>query len=135
MPFSMDHHSEWLSSRSDFGNLTSDQKHQLKKIVSYILCVYAPSFAMIHLHPNAPEGLFLTLFQRNLLFAHREIVRDITNLVISYYLEHTSQWHSWKNVCIEKWHHTPLKQLKLQEFLPEMVDVRSQLQDRFTLFV
>ena len=37
---------------------------------------------MIHVRPKAPEGLFLTLFHRDLLFAYLKIAPDITNLVM-----------------------------------------------------
>ena len=69
----------------DCGNLTEDQKKKLKKIVLHVLCVYVPSFAMIHLHLRALESPFLTLFQRDLLFAYCEIALDITNLLIEYH--------------------------------------------------
>ena len=87
----------------DFGNLTSDQKEKLKKIVSYtlVLCVYAPSFVMIHLHSTAPEGPFLTLFQSDLLFAYSENAPDINNLVMNYYLECAVSMAFLEKCCIE----------------------------------
>ena len=92
MPFYKSHDSESLS--STFKNLTSGQRDKLKKIVSYVLCVYAPSFVMIRLHPKTPEDPYLTLFRGDLLFAYREIAPSITNLVMSFYLEHASHWLS-----------------------------------------
>ena len=42
-------------------------KTKLSRLVSYIFCVYLPSFLMTRLKPRACEGPFVTLFQRDLL--------------------------------------------------------------------
>ena len=80
-------------------DLTDTQKNKLSKMVSYIVCVYVPSFLMIHLNPKAPEGSFLSLFYADLLNCFVEIVPNITDVVMKYFLAHVSQWLSWKNVA------------------------------------
>ena len=57
-------HSPWITIANGYmrmfifnsKNLTDTQKNKFQKIVSYIVCVYVPSFLMIHLNPKAPEG-------------------------------------------------------------------------------
>ena len=44
----------------------------LDKVYS-VMTVYVPSFLLIHLKPSAAEGPRITLFQRDLLLAYREI--------------------------------------------------------------
>ena len=78
-------------------NLTNTQKNKLQKILSYIVCVYVPSFLMIHLNPKAPEGPFI--FYRDLLSCFVEIDPNITDVVMKYFLAHASQWLFWKNVA------------------------------------
>ena len=73
-------------------NFTDTQKNNLQKIVSYIVCVYVPSFLMIHLNPKAPEGPFLSIFYRDLLSCFVEIDPNITDVVMKYFLAHASQW-------------------------------------------
>ena len=65
----------------NFGNLSSDQQHKLKTIISYIISVYVPSFIMIRLNPQAAEGPSLTLFQRDLILAYRQLEPDIDDVV------------------------------------------------------
>ena len=63
-------HSRWITIANGYmrmpifnsKNLTDSQKNKLQKIVSYIVCVYVPSFLMIHLNPKAPEGPFFFYF-------------------------------------------------------------------------
>ena len=69
-------------------NLTDTQKNKLQKIVLYIVCVYVPSFLMIHLNPKAPEGPFI--FHCNLLSCFVEIDPNITDVVMKYFLAHAS---------------------------------------------
>ena len=75
------------------------QKNKLQKLVSYIY-VYEPSFLMIHLNPKVPEGLFLSIFHRDLLSCFVEIDPNITDVVMKYFLAHASQCLSWKNVAL-----------------------------------
>ena len=79
-------------------NLTDTQKNKLQKIVSYIVCVYVPSFLLIHLNPKAPEGPFI--FHSDLLSCFVEIDPNITDVVIKYFLAHALQWFFWKNVAL-----------------------------------
>ena len=55
---------------------------------------------MIHINPAAPEGLFLTIFQSDLIAAFREIDPDIVQIEMKYYRGHASQWLSWKNIAL-----------------------------------
>ena len=61
-------------------NLTDTQKNKLQKIVSYIVCVYAPLFLIIHLNPKAPEDQLRSIsftFHRDLLSCFVEIDPNI----------------------------------------------------------
>ena len=75
-------------------NLTDTQKNKLQKIVSYVVCVYVPSFLMIHLNPKASEGPFLSIFYRDLLSCFVEIDPNIPEVVMKYFSAHASQWLS-----------------------------------------
>ena len=46
-----------------YDKLNRHQQTTLKRLVSYIVSVYVPSFIMMHLKPQAAEGPQLTLFQ------------------------------------------------------------------------
>ena len=61
--------------------ITSDQRARLIKINSYILSVYIPSCFEIHLKPSAAQGPSITLFQRDLLFAWREIEPELVDVL------------------------------------------------------
>ena len=82
-------HSRWVTTANGYlrmlifnlGNFSSDQQHKLKKIISYIISVYVPSFIMIHLNPQAAQGPSLTLFQRDLILAYRQLEPDIADVV------------------------------------------------------
>ena len=107
-------------------NLTDSQKNKLQKIVSYIVCVYVPSFLMIHLNPKAPEGPSLSIFYCNLPNCFVKTDPNITNVVMKYFLAHASQWLSWKNVAFtvhaKVAPHTA-KTVKSSKSLTEEVDV------------
>ena len=75
-----------------FGKLDNDQKFKLRRIVSYIVSVYTPSFLKIHLKPSAAEGPGNTLFQRHLLFAYRKIDVKIENLPSKTFLARIRKW-------------------------------------------
>ena len=133
-------HSRWITTANGYlrtlllnvGNLSTDQKMKLQKIVSYILCVYVPSFLMIHLNPRVPEGPFLNLFQRDLLFAFRQIEPAVANVAMKYFLEHASKWLSWKNVALSVYSEVPpytTEAIKTSRSFPQSVDVRLFLQD------
>ena len=133
-------HSRWITTANGYlrtllfnvGNLSTDQKMKLQKIVSYTLCVYVPSFLMIHLNPRVPEGPFLNLFQRDLLFAFRQIEPAVANVAMKYFLEHASKWLSWKNVALSVYSEVPpytTEAIKTSRSFPQSVDVRLFLQD------
>ena len=62
--------------------------------------MYIPSFFEIHLKPSAAQGPSITLFQRDLLFAWREIEPELVDVFWKYYVKHASQWLSPKNVAL-----------------------------------
>ena len=123
-------HSRWTTTANGYmrtlifnpSNLTATQKAKLQKIVSYIIYVYVPSFLMVHLHPKAPEGPFLCLFQRELLCSYFEIEPNISEVAMKYFLSHASQWLSWKNVALSVFAIVApytAKQLKLPSHSPK----------------
>ena len=133
-------HSRWITIANGYirtlifnsKNLTVTQKNKIQKVVSYIVCVY-PSFLMIHLNPKAPEGLFLSIFYRNLLSCFIKIDPNITDAVMKYFLAHASQRLSWKNVALSV--HAKIvpynaEAVKSSKSLLEEVDMRSLFQDR-----
>ena len=86
------------------------------KLISYIVSVYVPSFITIHLKPKACDGPFLTLFQRDLLFAYREIDEEVADVVLKYFVEHGLQWLSPKNVALSLFSDCPPFSLNAQKF-------------------
>ena len=105
----------------------------MTKLISYIVSVYVPSFIMIRLKPKACDGPFLTLFQRDLLFAYREIDEEVADVVLKYFVEHGSQWLSPKDVALSLFSDCPpfsFNAVKTSSSLPADVDTRVQLQCR-----
>ena len=49
-----------------------------------------------HLKPTASEGPFLTLFQRDILSAYRDIDPEIADVALKYFLKHATCWLSQK---------------------------------------
>ena len=134
-------HSRWVTTANGYlrlllfnvGSLSQSEKQKLQRIVSYIINVYLPSFLMIHLKPGAPEGPFLTLFQRDLLFAFREIDAEIVKTIMKYFLDHASHWLSWKNVSVSVYADVApysVEALKTCSSPSPAVDARSLLLDR-----
>ena len=74
-------HARWITTASGYLRLVlfhqeqlSDTKlRNLERIAFFIVSFYVRSFMMIHLKSQASEGPFLTLFQRDLLEAFRNI--------------------------------------------------------------
>ena len=81
MPCKMDHNSECISPFIDFCHLDDYQKLKLIRLI----LVYVPSFLLIHLKPSVEEGPRITLFQRHLLLAYREIDSELTDVVLKYF--------------------------------------------------
>ena len=108
-------HSRWVTTANGYlrmlifnlGNFSSDQQHKLKKIISYIISVYVPSFIMIHLNPQAAQGPSLSLFQRDLILAYRQLEPDIADVVWKYFLPHASKWFSPINVALSVYAEVP----------------------------
>jgi len=136
-------HSRWITTANGYlrtliynqGSLTDAQKIKLVRIVSYIISVYVPSFLMIHLKPRAPEGPYLTLFQRDLLLAYSELDPSVANLVLKYFLDHASEWLTSKNVALSV--HAEVapytaEAVKTHQSLPDHVDIRRLLQKKNT---
>ena len=76
-------HFRWLTTANDYlqmllfhsSDLTTVEKTKLLRLVSHIVSVYLPSLLMTHLKPQACEGPFVTVFQRDLLLALKQLVR------------------------------------------------------------
>ena len=97
-------HSRWITMTSGYFRwflFHSDKLcvEGMTQIVSYVVSVYVPSFTMIHFKPNACDGSFLTLFQRDLVSAYQKIDEQVADMVFTYFVEHGSQWLSPKNVA------------------------------------
>ena len=135
-------HSRWITTASGYlrllifglGNFGVDQKKKLFKISSYIICVYVPSFMLIHLKPTASEGPFLTLFHRDILSAYRDIDLEIADVALKYFLKHATCWLSPKNVALSVFGETPSYSVEAVKvcMLPDTVDIKSHLMDRTT---
>ena len=87
---------------------------KLTQIVSYVVSVYVPSFTMIHFKPKACDGLFLTLFQRDLVLAYQRIDEQV---VFKYFVENGSQWLSPKNVALSLFSDISPLSLETEDFL------------------
>ena len=115
-----------------YDKLNRHQQTTLKRLVSYIVSVYVPSFIMMHLKPQAAEGPQLTLFQRDLLNSYQEIDREIADVVFKYFLDHGVHWLSPKNVSLSVFSEVPpycMEAVKTASF-PDVVNTRALLQDR-----
>ena len=85
-------HARWITTASsylrllifDICYLNDYQKSKLIWLISYIISVYVPSFLLIHLKSSAAEGPGITLFQRDLLLAYREIDSESADVVLKY---------------------------------------------------
>ena len=110
-----------------YDKLNRHQQTTLKRLVSYIVSVYVPSFIMMHLKPQAAEGPQLTLFQRDLLNSYQEIDREIADVVFKYFLDHAVHWLSPKNVSLSVFSEVPpycMEAVKTASF-PDVVNTRA----------
>ena len=102
---------------------------KLIQIVSYILSVYPPSFIQIHLKQATSEGSYLTLFQRDFLFACREVNPELTEEALKYYYEHASQWLNPKNVPLNEFGEVSPLSVEAAS-LPASVNILNCLKER-----
>ena len=89
-----------------------------------------PSFLQIHLKPSAAEGPGITLFQRNLLLAYREIDSEMANIALKYFCDHALHWMSPINVSLSVFAEVApysIEAVKTGQF-PHSVDARKLLQ-------
>ena len=133
-------HSRWVTTANGYlrllifnlGNLSNLQQKRLNKIVSFIISVYLPSFIMIHLNPKAAEGPSLTLFQRDLILAYRQLEPNIADVVWNYFVPHASKWLSPVNVALSVYAETPpysVEAVSFSESFPDSVEIRTLLSD------
>ena len=54
---------------------------------------------LIHLKLTASEGPFLTLFQRDIISAYRDIDAEVADVALKFFLKHATCWLSLKNVA------------------------------------
>ena len=133
-------HSRWITTASGYlrllifglGNFGIDQKKKCSKFPC--ICVYVPSFMLIHLKPTASEGPFLTLFHRDILSAYGDIDLEIADEALKYFLKHATCWLSPKNVALSVYRETPPYSMEAVKvcMLPDTVDIKSHLMDRTT---
>ena len=90
-----------------------------------------PSFLLIHLKPSATEGPRITLFQRDLLLAYREIDSGLAD-VMKYFYEHAGQWMSPVNVALSVFSEVSTYSIEAVKTYhnPDFVDARKLLQGR-----
>ena len=84
---------------------------------------------LIHLKPTTSEKPFLTLFQRDILSAYRDIEPEIADVALKYFLKHATGWPSPKNVALSvcgETHPFGVKTVKVC-ILPDTVDIKSHL--------
>ena len=101
-------HATWLTTASaylrllifDVYRLDNCQRSNLVGLASFILSVYMPSFFIIYLKPLVAEGSEITLFQRNLLHAYRDIGPELAKVALKYFYEHAVQWLSTINIAL-----------------------------------
>ena len=124
MPCKMDHNSECISLFIDICHLNDYQKLKSIRLTS----VYVPSFLLIHLKPSAAEGP-ITLYQRDLLLAYREINSELAD-VLKYFYEHAVQWMSPVNVALSVFAEVSpysIEAVKISHY-PNSADARKLLQ-------
>ena len=124
-------HARW-SPFIDFCHLDDYEKSILIRLILCIISVYAPSFLLIHLKPSAAEDPRITLFQRDLLLAYREINSELADAVLKYFYEYAVQWMSPVNVALSvfaKVSPYSIEAVKTSHY-PDLVDARKLLQGR-----
>ena len=87
---------------------------------------------LIHLKPSTAEGPRITLFQRDLLLAYREIDSELTDAVLNYFYKHAVQWMSPVNVALSVFAEVSpysIQAVKTSHY-PDSVDARKLLQGR-----
>ena len=89
---------------------------------------------LIHLKPTASEGPFLTLFQRDILLAYRDVDPEIVDVALKYFKKHPARWLSQKNVALSVYGETPLYSMEAVKvcMLPDTVGIKSHVMDRTT---
>ena len=108
-------HARWLTTASGYlrllifnvCRLDVGERTKLIRLISYIVSVYVPSFVMIHLKPSAAEGPGITLFQRNLLLAYKEIDSELAEVALKYFYDHAQQWMTPINVALSVYAEVP----------------------------
>ena len=86
----------------------------------------------MHLKPSTAEGPRITLFQRDLLLAYREIDSELTDAVLNYFYKHAVQWMSPVNVALSVFAEVSpysIQAVKTSHY-PDSVDARKLLQGR-----
>ena len=140
-------HALWLTTASGylrifiFGYCVEPaQISRLKRMVSFIVCVYLPAFLAIHLKSSAAEGPSVVLFIRDLLLAYKEVDLPVFEAIWKHFVQHASQWLSPKIIGLSVHAEVPpytVDAVKEKAF-PKNVDIqqallkRIQLRDFFT---
>ena len=114
-------------------DLTTVEKTKLSRLVSQIVSVNLPSFLMTHLKPHACEGLFVTLFQRDLLLAFEAVDSDECKVVNRYFFQHAKSWLLPPNITLSVYSENPPMTKKVftsLTSLPEEVAIKDLLLTR-----
>ena len=85
----------------DVYRLDDFQRSNLVRLASFILSVYVPSFFIIHSKPSVAEGPGITLFQKNILHAYRDIDPELAEVAVKYFYEFAVQWLSPINIALK----------------------------------
>ena len=135
-------HARWITTASGylkmliFGYCVASQDiPKLRRIVSFIVCVYLPAFLAIHFKPSAAEGPSVVLFTRDLLLAYKDVDEPVFNAVWKHFAHHASQWLSSKNVALSvlaEVHPFTADAVKQKSF-HKSVDIEQKLLTRGTL--
>ena len=132
-------HARWITAASaylrllifDICHLNDYQKSKLIRLISYIISVYVPSFLPIHLKQSAAAGPRITLFQRDLLLAYRDIDSELAD-VLKYFYEHALQLMSPVNVALSVFAEVSPYSIEAVKtsYYPDSVDARKLLRGR-----
>jgi len=135
-------HARWITTASaylrllifDVCQLDECQRSKLVRLASFIISVYAPSFFLIHLKPSVAEGPGITLFQRNLLHAYKEVDPELAEVALKYFYEHAVQWLSPINVALSVFAEVPPYSFEAVTTgtFPQSVDTGMLVRDRKT---
>ena len=101
-------------------------------MVSFIVCVYLPSFLTIHFKSSAAEGPSVVLFTRDLLLAYKEVDLPVFDAIWKHFDQHASQWLCPKIIALSVHAEVPLYTVDAvkERAFPKNVDIQQALLKR-----